>query len=202
MRQRCPTCGKTYGPEIGFCPDCICELVADVVAETPPPAEEPDVVPPPVEEPVVVSPPPQVDGEPWTTTVCWNCGKPSPNSANTNCLEVDCRRPLVPPELVVSFVYGQIELRRGERATLGRLGRYADTFLSYPNVSRVHTNIGVGPDGQAWIEPLAEVVNGTFLNDREIAPPEKRDLRNKDILRLGRDCTGMVKVYAKGGDPA
>jgi hypothetical protein len=202
MRQKCPTCGETYGPEIGFCPNCICELVADVAEEASPPAEPPVVGPLPAEEPVVVPPPAQVDGEPWTTAVCWNCARPSPNPANTLCLEVDCRRPLIPPELVVRFRYGQIELRRGERTTLGRLGRYADTVLPYPNVSRTHTNIGVEPDGKAWIEPLKAAVNGTFLNDREIVAPDKRDLRNKDALRLGRDCTGTVLVYAIGGDPA
>ena len=151
-------------------------------------------------EPVVVTPPPvQVDGEPWTTRVCWNCGTGSPNTANDSCLNPGCRRKLVPPALVIEFQYGQVELERGERTMLGRLGRHADAFLPYPNVSREHTNIGVERDGRPWLKPT-DAVNGTFLNDKEVTAPEQRELRNKDTLRLGLNCTGTVRVYASGDE--
>jgi hypothetical protein len=144
----------------------------------------------------VASPAPSpVGGEPWTTAVCWNCGTPSPNLSNDVCLNPACRRSLVPPALVVTFQDGQLELQRGDTLMLGRLGRHADKFLSYPNVSREHACIGVEADGRAWVKPRP-VVNGTFVNEREVDPDRQHDLRNQDTLRLGRDCKGTVRVFA------
>ncbi|GIF06853.1 FHA domain-containing protein [Actinoplanes siamensis] len=104
-------------------------------------------------------------GEP--RAVCWACGARTTDVRNDTCTA--CHESLVPPALVIAFPAGRVVLpRRGTTAELGRAGEYGRLFARYPNVSRRHATAGVDEDGTAWLEPVPEAPNGTFVNDREI----------------------------------
>jgi hypothetical protein len=134
------------------------------------------------------------EGTPWSTAVCWNCGTESPGGTDTECPAPDCRRPLVPPALLVVFPDGQVEVQPGDRAALGRHGPHSRLFEAYPNVSRRHVVLGVDADGRAWIEPL-RTSNGTFVNGDEVSPVQ-RTLDDDDTVRLAGDVEGTVTIFA------
>lgn len=134
------------------------------------------------------------EGTPWSTAVCWNCGTESSDETDAECSAPGCGRPLVPPALLVVFPNGQVEVRPGDQAALGRHGPYSRLFQPYPNVSRRHAVLGVDADGRAWIEPL-RTSNGTFVNDDEV-PPGHRTLHDDDTVRLAGDAEGTVTIFA------
>jgi hypothetical protein len=198
VTQVCPVCGTRYGADEFLCPEDLSELAAYQ-----PPAEQPDQGT--TEAPAPDTPAPDatapeakqvLDGEPWSTAVCWNCGTPSANAQNTECLNPQCRRPLVPPALHIRFETGEVQLEPGTRTELGRQGPHSRVFESYPNVSRRHAVVGVEWDGRAWIEPVP-TPNGTFVNGTEIPESSRYPLRNRDTVRLARDATGHIRVYRR-----
>lgn len=132
--------------------------------------------------------------ETWSKEVCWRCGTPSPHPDNKACLRLDCRRSLVPPALHIRFQDGEVELRAGERAELGRRGSYERLFRGFPNVSRRHAVVGVDGDGRVWIEPLL-TPNGTFINGAEIPESIGKTLFSGDSIRFARNAEGAVTIY-------
>jgi hypothetical protein len=134
----------------------------------------------------------------WDRSRCWNCGRESPNEANTQCLNPECRRLLTPPALVIRFRFGQVDIEAGGQVELGRLGPQARLFGSYPNVSRRHAIVGVDGDGRPWIEPVP-TPNGTFIDGHEIAASVRRPLRSNERVRFALHAEGTVTVYARQG---
>ena len=131
----------------------------------------------------------------WDRSVCWNCGTPVSHPDNTECRAAGCRKPLIPPAVVLRFAGGQIEVAPASSVVLGRLGVHAEVFRAHANVSRRHAVVGADPGGRAWIEP-ADTPNGTFLDDVEIPPTQRRVLPNGARLRFARDVEGTATVYA------
>ncbi|MGI5247124.1 FHA domain-containing protein [Dactylosporangium sp. CA-139066] len=183
MSQICRICNGLYSDDEPFCPVDLVDL--EPYAE-PDADAEPLAGGDPVPEPA-----------PARSSACWNCGTEPPDAANTECLQ--CHRPLEPPALLIRFEGGQVEVRRGERAELGRLGRYARLFRSYPNVSRRHAVVGAEPDGSAWIEP-GPTPNGTFVNGREIRSSDRVQLRHDQRIRLALHAEGTVTLFPRPGD--
>jgi len=184
MSQVCRRCrpGILHDDQIPLCPDHLVPLEPYVPA----PAE-------PAEPPA-----PDAPGlEPATDeSSCWNCGTPVPHPGNVECLNPECRKSLAPPALLIRFATGQVELGRGARVELGRLGPYAGLFRPYPNVSRHHAVVGTEPGGRAWIEPVP-TPNGTFLDGYEIPASERRPLRSNHRIRFGLNAEGTVTVYSR-----
>jgi len=200
VTQVCPVCGTRYGDDEFLCPKDLSELVPYQAPAEPgngdgegTPGADPqpggDTAPAPGVEQVP-------DGEQWSTAVCWNCGTPSANAQNTECLNPQCRRPLVPPALHIRFETGEVQLEPGTRTELGRQGPHGSVFESHPNVSRRHAVVGVEWDGRVWIEPVP-TPNGTFVNGTEIPESSRYPLRNRDTVRLARDATGQIRVYRR-----
>lgn len=186
MSQTCPRCspGQLYDDDIPLCP-------THVVALEPHVAETADAAEPKPEPELEPGWQPAVD-----RSVCWNCGTAVAHPDNTECLNPECRRSLTPPALVVRFPTGQVELGRGTRVELGRLGPHSRVFRSYPNVSRHHAVIGTDPNGRAWIEPVP-TPNGTFLDGVEIPASERRVLRQDTRIRFALHAEGTVAVYSR-----
>jgi FHA domain len=136
------------------------------------------------------------DRVPWSTEVCWRCGTRSPNLANTDCLNPSCRRSLIPPILHIKFRDGEVELRAGQRAELGRNGSHGRLFRAFSNVSRRHAVVGVDSDGRAWIEPIP-TPNGTFVNGTEIYESVSRALASGDLVRFALQAEGTVTLYSQ-----
>lgn len=123
------------------------------------------------------------EGEQRLST-CWQCGADSLRADNSTCQE--CHESLVPPFLVVDFPPGSVVLRARSTSTmLGRAGEHGRIFASYPNVSRQHATIGVDAAGDAWLAPVPEAPNGTFVNDSEIR--SRTALASSDRIRFGTD---------------
>lgn len=190
MTQVCPVCDppRFFDDAAQLCNVCISTLErhvpqADIAADA---AGEQDPVDPQ---------PPAAAAPMWQ---CWNCGTP-PHPGNTEC--VDCHRSLTPPALVIRFRDGTVEIDRGSQVELGRHGRYARLFRSFGNVSRRHAVVGVDVDGRAWIEPNP-TPNGTFVNQREIAPSVRRPLESHQVVRFARFAEGVVMVYPSSGATA
>ena len=182
MSQRCPQCDRKYGPEQVVCVDDVTLLVPD----TPEPAAVP-------EPPAAHAGP---DRTSWSRAECWHCHTRTPDPANPDCLNPACRRSLTPPALFIAFRHGEIEVQPGERVELGRHGEHGHTFRPYPNVSRRHAAVGAGRDGEAWIEVLPNVGNGTFVNGEEVLSG-RRVLHTNDQVRLAADAVGTVTLYQR-----
>lgn len=136
-------------------------------------------------------------GRSWNSDTCWNCGEPSLNPENVDC--VDCAEALVPPRLLLTVGTSRVPLKPGESVLVGREGRYAHLFRDNDNVSRQHATVGVDPDGTAWIEPVETSLNGTFrLADtvEELDPGRRHRLSDGETLRFARDVSASVQVYA------
>jgi hypothetical protein len=204
MNQYCSFCGpeKPYQSSDFLCPIHTTSLQAYVPSQGPeaaaadsgaPGADDTRLAPDPPDAPSSVEA--AVSGRPWTTLVCWNCGEKSANPGNSECLE--CRKRLIPPRLVLQFKLGTVELDLGESVELGREGRYADLFGSFPNVSRRHAAFGVELDGRAWIEPRP-TPNGTFrgADGEELDPEVRHPLQPDDQLRLALHAKATVILYA------
>lgn len=117
-------------------------------------------------------------------TVCWRCGTQSAHAANDTCAR--CHESLVPPALVIDFPAGSVVLRdRLTSVVLGRAGRHGPVFASHPNVSRRHATVGVDEAGDAWITPIPEAPNGTFVNDQEIFA--RTVIGSRDHVRFATD---------------
>ncbi|WP_117213936.1 FHA domain-containing protein [Allorhizocola rhizosphaerae] len=123
---------------------------------------------------------------------CWNCGA-RPHPGNDECVE--CHRTLTPPALVIRFRDGNVEVELGSQVELGRHGHHGRLFRSFGNVSRRHAVVGVDADGRAWIEPNP-TPNGTFVNQREIAPSVRRPLESYQVVRFALHAEGTVMVYS------
>jgi FHA domain-containing protein len=187
MTTKCVDGGELFDDDRQMCMDHICE--AAPVAATGAPVE-----------------PDSFDGQerrggpperkPWSTEICWRCGTRSPNLANTDCLNQSCRRSLMPPVLHIGFRDGEVELRAGQRAELGRNGSHGRLFRSFPNVSRRHAVVGVDTDGFAWIEPFP-TPNGTFVNGGEIYESVSRALASGDSVRFALHAEGTVTLYSQ-----
>ena len=186
MSQLCRRCGpeRLYGDDEPFCP----VHTSDLEPYSPPGADD------------VADPDPGPAADPWPprSTACWHCGtEPPPDAANTECLR--CHKLLEPPAMLVRFPGGQVEVRPGERAELGRVGRYARLFRAFPNVSRRHAVLIAEPDGSAWIEPVP-TPNGTFVDGQEIRPADRIRLRDRQRIRLARHAEGTVTLFPRHGD--
>jgi len=145
------------------------------------PDEELGPAPVPPVPPVPV--PPTAPPNEALRSVCWRCGTER-QGGNETC--ASCHESLVPPTLVIYFPAGPVILReRSMSAELGRAGRHGQVFAGHPNVSRRHATVGVDAAGDAWIAPIAEAPNGTFVNDEEIF--SRSTIGPRDRIRFATD---------------
>ncbi len=202
MTTRCPRDGELFDDDRPMCGKHV--SVTEGVDEPPPAAAEPEAgsgaAPSETGAKAAAPPPaPGAAGVParvaWTTAECWLCGTPSRAAGNTECLNPACRRSLIPPALLMRFRDGNVELRAGQRAELGRQGPYSRLFRAFGNVSRRHCVVGVDADGRAWIEAMP-TANGTFLNEGEIAESLSLTLQTGDAVRLALHAAGTVTLYS------
>jgi hypothetical protein len=181
--RKCESGGElSEDDSVAFCNDHICPMV--LVASA---AEAPPPVPP-------QAPKDPETGRRWSKDVCWHCGERTPSPENMSCLEMGCRKSLVPPAVHIRFPHGDVEVQPGERVELGRHGACSPVFASHPNVSRRHAAVAVDDDGQVWIEAL-HAVNGTFVNGVEIAVSTRKALLPGDDLRFAVDVPGEVTIF-------
>ena len=66
---------------------------------------------------------------------------------------------------------------------IGRSAQKANYVINVPGVSREHLNV-ILIDNKVMIEDLSSV-NGTAINDKDLAPNTKAELKNGDTLRIG-----------------
>lgn len=189
MTRQCPQDPtEVFSDDEAMCATHICPLVVVGVDEITPALAHIAAGPAPGARPERTT---------WSVAVCWRCGTESPNSANVECLNVDCRRSLTPPAMHIRFPRGEVEVRPGENVNLGRQGPHGQVFRDYPNVSRRHAAVGVDHDGRAWIVPFA-VSNGTFLNDQELPDSLNRTLASGDRIRFAAGAAvGAVTLYER-----
>ncbi|MFI6232718.1 FHA domain-containing protein [Micromonospora sp. NPDC050784] len=160
----CPRCRESYPSDSFFCP------------------RHPGVELVPAPTPAIAEPADPVPEEPRPT--CWSCGTRATDARNDTC--ANCHRSLVPPALVITFPAGSVVLSaRRTSAHLGRTGEHGHLFAHHPNVSRSHATVSVDEEGNAWITPILEAPNGTFLNGREIH--ERSPVRTGDQIRFATD---------------
>jgi len=82
---------------------------------------------------------------------------------------------------------GRVWLRPGPSVTLGRAGCSVN-LGDDPYLSQAHAEIVVDPDGTAKLRDLGSS-NGTFVR---LPPRSERELRDGDVLRLGREVLRVV----------
>ena len=82
---------------------------------------------------------------------------------------------------------GRVWLRPGPSVTLGRAG-CSISLGDDPYLSQAHAEILVEPDGSAKLRDLGSS-NGTFVR---IPPRSERELRDGDVLRIGREVLRVV----------
>ncbi|MFY1635206.1 FHA domain-containing protein [Solwaraspora sp. WMMB335] len=117
-------------------------------------------------------------------TACWHCGAPYLNVRNDSCPH--CHQPQEPPALIIPFPVGSVVLPASPTSVeLGRAGEYGQLFAHHPNVSRRHATVTVDAAGEAWITPIPEAPNGTFVNDQEII--ERTRIQQGDRIRFATD---------------
>ncbi|GGM89254.1 hypothetical protein GCM10011609_27620 [Lentzea pudingi] len=196
MSMRCPQdSNEVFSDEESFCTEHLCPLEPVVAAPTVPEAEPTSgATSSGATSSGTTSSGTAPTRQPWSKKVCWHCDTESPNEANADCLNDDCRRSLTPPELYLRFRDGEVEVERGEQAELGRRGEHGQVFRAYPNVSRRHALVGVGADGMAWITPV-NTPNGTFVNGTELQPAVRTALHSADVVRFGAHAEGTVTLY-------
>ena len=66
---------------------------------------------------------------------------------------------------------------------IGRSAQKVNYVINVPGVSREHLNV-ILIDNKVMIEDLGSV-NGTAINNRNLAPNTKAELENGDTLRIG-----------------
>ncbi|TCO52920.1 FHA domain-containing protein [Actinocrispum wychmicini] len=179
MTKRCPSDdSEVFEDHETMCMEHVRELVS--VVDDEPSGRDGDKVP---------------RREQWSTEVCWRCGTFSPHRDNRTCLAPDCGRSLTPPALHIRFQDGEVDVEPGESVELGRHGVHGRVFRGFPNVSRRHAVVGVDDDRRAWVKPLPDVTNGTFVNKIEVFVPDDKTLVSGDTVRLARDAEGTVTLY-------
>lgn len=83
------------------------------------------------------------------------------------------------------FVFGETELSRAYLGlTVGRHPALCERVLADESVSRRHFRIGLA-DGKLFVEDLNSL-NGTFLDDRELAPFQPTPLAPGQEIQAGR----------------
>jgi hypothetical protein len=114
---------------------------------------------------------------------------------------------------------GGVHLLQGGQAGIGRSAD-ADVPLDDPDVSRLHCEVAVGPDGEITVADLGST-NGTTLSGRQVGarpqpfPPGTLLRIGESTLRLtpphpptppplstAADNDGHLRVAPRGGDPA
>ncbi|MBO3750628.1 FHA domain-containing protein [Streptosporangiaceae bacterium NEAU-GS5] len=188
----CPFCGEA-APEGGLlCPSCGGPLLASMTR--------------------LGAVPPQASAD-----TCPKCGAEIPDPANKVCVE--CLEPFDPPRtsgaaaggaadtvtgtrrdvprtLVAEFTTGEVVVKPGESALLGRdpaIGMAARVLHTFDNVSRRHATLGVEPNGAAWVRD-EDSTNGTFVNGSPAGAQVKTVLHDGDRLRLAADVEASIRL--------
>lgn len=79
-----------------------------------------------------------------------------------------------------------VPIEEGRSWILGR-GERSDLRLPYdPSMSAAHAVLQT--DGAAWTVTDLRSTNGTYVNERRVAPGEASPVAHGDLLRLGRCC--------------
>jgi predicted component of type VI protein secretion system len=93
----------------------------------------------------------------------------------------------------VRFVFGETELSRAYLGlTVGRHPALCERVLADDSVSRRHFRIGV-TDGKLFVEDLNSL-NGTFLDDRELAPFQPAPLLPDQEIQAGRVSLTVARL--------
>ena len=71
-----------------------------------------------------------------------------------------------------------------DRITVGRTAN-CDVVLQERSVSKLHALFWPSEDLEGWAVSDARSANGTFLNDRKLAPLDRVPIKPGDLLRLG-----------------
>jgi pSer/pThr/pTyr-binding forkhead associated (FHA) protein len=94
-------------------------------------------------------------------------------------------------ELLEGGVTGRVFVRAGPSVNIGRAG-CAVNLGDDPYLSQAHAEISVDPDGGARLKDLGSS-NGTFVR---IPPRTERELRDADVVRMGRQVLRVAVVEA------
>ncbi|MDZ3837965.1 MAG: FHA domain-containing protein [Rhodospirillales bacterium] len=93
----------------------------------------------------------------------------------------------------VRFVFGETELSRAYLGlTVGRHPALCERVLADDSVSRRHFRIGV-TGGKLFVEDLNSL-NGTFLDDRELAPFQPAPLLPGQEIQAGRVSLTVARL--------
>ncbi|MGW1745976.1 FHA domain-containing protein [Streptomyces sp. NPDC002092] len=105
----------------------------------------------------------------------------------------------------LGFPTGVLSIPAGTVQVLGREGDgdAARLLEPYDNLSRRHATVRVDAGGRAWIRD-EDSTNGTYHQERRIAPGAWVALRSGDRLRLASDIPVAVRAMGEGyeGDDA
>ncbi|GAA3814111.1 hypothetical protein GCM10022403_054640 [Streptomyces coacervatus] len=115
------------------------------------------------------------------------------------------RREHTPAGIELGFPTGVLSIPAGTARVLGREGDgdAARLLEPYDNLSRRHATVRVDAGGRAWIRDEGST-NGTYHQERRIAPGGWVALRRGDRLRLASDVPVAVRAVDEGyeGDDA
>lgn len=91
------------------------------------------------------------------------------------------------------LIFGETELARAYLGlTVGRHPALCERILADDSVSRRHFRIGIA-EGKLFVEDLNSL-NGTFLDDRELAPFQPTPLRPGQEIQAGRVSLSVSRL--------
>ncbi len=100
------------------------------------------------------------------------------------------------PEATLRFVTGPLAGKLvpvGAGAVIGREAPAAQVVVQDPQVSSVHAWIGLRGSSVVFVDRGS--TNGSFVNDRQVSPNQEIELRNGDVVALGK--SGNVKFQVQ-----
>lgn len=107
-------------------------------------------------------------------------------------LDEDQQEPLSAPKkhTIKLLIEDRYELKVEDGSIVGRNAVGSNYLQDFPTVSRDHIQI-FRQNGIWLMKNLAET-NGTWLNDKPVAPGEEREISDGDVLKLSSKCRLMV----------